>query len=112
MNDQNTGLFDVDRDDLEYDDSTETYRFSFDPARMPAPSLTVTYIVALLRKEPFTSLPPITERIDTDGLDALLGERARTPDLEVTFTYSDFRLTVTATGDIEARSLRSEGSVP
>lgn len=102
---------DIDTGDIEYNTATETYHLTYDLGQTTRPTLVILHFIAVLLDEPIMSIPKINRAISSDALDGLVtGETARTADLEVSFTYAGYRITVVATGEIRARQMKDESS--
>jgi hypothetical protein len=71
----------------------------------PSDELTVSISKAAsdVLETPIEELPPLSDAIDPDALDAFVGSVSSTrgePDLSITFSYNNYDVTVTGTGSI------------
>ena len=88
-------------------------RAEFDPDSDRSVSMLVVETLALVVGE-YDDLPPLAESVDTDSLDALFSTRfgsAPEPELELTFPYQQWLVTVSGAGEIVV-SARPDTEIP
>jgi hypothetical protein len=86
-----------------YDPTTLSFHGRFDPDEVDSAVLGVVDLVSTATGEPPTSLEPLATVVDPDALAALVAD-GRRADVEVTFEYCGFVVTVNARGDVVLRS--------
>lgn len=92
-------------DGLEYNSDGDTYRTEF--ARSERPSMAVVKAVAAITGRPQDDLEPLFYAIDPEALDSLFQpavEGKHRGDVDVSFTYHGFAITVHSYGIVDIRS--------
>lgn len=96
---------------LEYDSERGAYRFQY----CSSPSEAVIQLIeAIETTERTRSGPVLYDAIDPDALDALLGNRSppREGDMQVTFRYDGYEVTILSYGVIRAKPLQGPETEP
>lgn len=108
MGDQD-GSFPIEKEDIEYNSVTNTYRVEYESEASSRPTNFVVQFVATLCEEPVSDIPQINKYIHPDGFNALLTKyTVRHSDVEVSFTYAGYRITVNESGEIRAQPITEE----
>jgi hypothetical protein len=98
------------RQAFEYNEETGAYHARYDSLVTP-PSVAVVLLVAGITGTRPTQLDPLHDDVDPNALDLLLARPASNTqrgDVQVTFTYLSFEVTVYSYGSIELRPLDPE----
>lgn len=103
MGDRDIG--DFEEAEVEYDPITARYHLTFDPAQLERPSMVVVDLLSHLTEEPPLSLPQLGQAVDVDSLNSWLSSpHGQQREIEVTFKYAGYRITVNQPGDIWAEA--------
>ena len=82
------------------DDDADTFHHSFNPNTRSVVDEIVA-ATATIKNVHETALDPLQESVDTDALERLVdGQASRPGDVEVQFHFEEFRITVSARGDV------------
>ncbi|NHN49300.1 hypothetical protein G9464_17140 [Halostella sp. JP-L12] len=99
----------LDKRDIEYDSTAESHSISYNPDSVSRPTTLIVKFIAAVSDISIYELPQISECIPPDSFNELLtSEKAQAADTEVIFTYAGYRVTVIASGKVQAQPLTGE----
>lgn len=94
---------------VEYREDTNSYHTSFGEGD-ESPSMVVVSTIAAVSGRSFVDLPPLYTAVDPEALETLVAGEESGPDreeVEVTFTYADYEISVDSDGEVEVRPIDS-----
>lgn len=98
------------REVLDYDADTETYRASFDNEREPVREVLFA-VVAVVSGTPPLELPSLSRVLDIETVEQLIEAAVTDPtrgDVHVSFAYTDWNVTVHSYGVLTVRPLQED----
>lgn len=99
-------------DGLEYNSDGDTYRTEF--ARSERPSMAVVKAIAAITGRPQDELEPLFYAIDPEALDSLFQpavEGEHRGDVDVSFTYHGYEVTVHSYGIVDVRPVEETSRI-